>query len=1438
MAPRASAIQGNQPFRIDSTEYGGHIFNMQGYDDTADAVLRFENLLLEAWTTSEPKRTTIDVRGGLMDFRRPMDGVSTVKSWLQLGNNVGGNELVYRIGPGATNRFSTADLAMSAPQKGYIVVDGGLLEVDGLLALNGNNTLCKEFVITNGGVVTANQLFLGNVTGGSRWRVDVVNGSTLAAAGTFKQCSFTGSLFDINIGAHSRLILSKQDQTYFGNVEGATLNVNLFDGGTLLVTNDFDFTMKNQTRPVNGGAFLNVSNGTLRIAPTGIFRMAQNLYGTHNFTIRNEGKLFIGHSRPDGDLTTWDLSSAHFDFTDDSVLYIGCYGNDGAHVIITNGTNTIRGKEFVLGKDGSPNSALTIGGNADITFGPITDKAVFNHLDRGDGTTFNLIGGRTTWLEKPTFGSKNVGRLTVNVTGGVHAFNTAVSIGYFGLCDWFQSGGDVTVKDSLTVGNWPGFPEAHRPQYFRLTGGSLTTLENLVVADGGNRAAIVELNGGILKAKRVYGWNGATVRKPDAGGLAILHGDGGTLEALSAQNAFMVFLDEAKVGTTGLVIRTDFDITLCAPWADLDGAEGEGRLILCGPGKKTFVKNLVDANLTCSNGALTNGITVCAGGLVHFADELPITTKLVVTNNAMVSFAGTSTGATLKGLVLGDATSGGTLRLDPGDHFTVDGPVSFLNAALEFTSPPEPADYVFLTVSQGVPVDAATKTAWEQMLIAAGHGKGKTYSFSVTEDESGNQIFGLKVETAEPLADTTTWQGPGTAWETNENWSAMSPGSHAVAVFSSDTAPAAVTLDTPVTIGALCFTNAGTSIGGAGGIGFTDSGYAEVSAEAGLHEIGVGLLPTFELPFALAEGSRVRIAGPITGGAINKTGEGILALANENNSLRGAIRIDGGAVVAESIATLGMRNGGANKVTLKKGVFAISNDVADATLPQTFELDAGAKTSAVMRVDEDLTVSAFSCASGNLVKRGRGRLTLAYGTGTVHLARDDGYSARSFSVNEIVYKENGSVPDDLTGFSGINVIEGELVLKGTAGKPEDTIFWLHNVDWRIGQNTATVADPIFTLDHAKLYNSDSHCALGYGVNVTGGTKTASLNLRNGAWFYGNSIFSGSNASGMTGAPEDDVYCRIHVSGASTLETEYILLLSSAHKGWGEHLFEEGSEVLARLGVGVEVRYPVRATWDDGSILAATRNNGVYTPTRLNVKDGGRGSFTFQNGSTLYANLFTHNCNAAFAFVFDDGTWDACGDMDFCFRYASKVSIETTGKGLTLPPADKQTYRMAAKISGTGGVVKTGAGTLAFVPHETLDAATGTTPEPLVDDPVTWDFDGTLDIREGVVTVANGCTRSGLLPVKVASEAELRLASGSDVTLSMDLGYSEDAPMPESLLGKTVALPITYDGDAPTKLADWEVGPVGIPQTTVRLLAENGGIFLLVERDVGFRLILK
>lgn len=1425
MTPRDSAVQAAQPFRINDSQTGEHLFNLQGLAADSGDVLRFDNLLLVGWATTEPSASTIDVRQGLMDFN-----TGVVWSWVQLGRGKAGEEFLYRIGPGATNRFKQVDLDLAATRANRFLIDGGCLEAT-VLAFNGDNSVSKEFTVTNGGTATVGSMLLGNVVNGSLWRLDVSEGSLLAVTGAFKQCAYPGH-FDVTVGRDSTLAVATADPTWFGNAEGATLNVNLRDGGTLRVTGDFDFT-KGNARPQEGGAFLNAETGTLHIARGAVFRMAQHLLGARDLTIRNEGSLYLGHSRQEGYPTTWDLSSATFDFSDEAVWYVGYNGSSPTHLVITNGTNTIRGKEFVLAQGGSDDSTLTVGGAADVTFGPFSGNFLFNHVaGTSTGAAVNLTGGRTTWKQAPVLGSMSgsQARMTVNVSGGTHVFETAQMLGGYSLCDWIQTGGEVNFLGNLTVGHWAGFATPRIPQVCRLSEGVISA-ECVILADGGNRAVFLECNGGVLRADRLYGWNGASVRKPESGGLAALRADGGRIEAKTPQSAFMIFLDEARVGREGLTLHAEQEVSLCAPWADLDGAEGAGRLVLSGAGTKRLYGRLKDSltQQLCANGALTNGVTVCAGGTVLLAEDVPVDTRLVVTNNAVVSFEGSSREIALKGLTLGDAVSGGTLRLDPGSRLHVSGPLALSShAVLDFTSSPEPADYDFLTVDRSVEIDEATRTAWARMFIAAGRQQGRSYTFSVSEDASGNHVFRLQVAVAEPLSETTTWQGEGTDWETSENWSAGTPGPRTQAAFSSAAAPAEVTLGMSVTIGALAFANGRTVLTGGGTIGFTDSGCAEVSVTAGSHVLGVGLAPSFELPFDIAEGTDLRLAGAIVGGSICKTGEGALTLAGEGSVFRGAVRVNGGLLSAASVAALGAAVGGAGEVRLEKGVFAVSNAVAGAAPPQKLTLAAGEMQPAVVRTDADVVLTDFSHVSGNLVKRGVGRLTLAAGAGTVTLARDSGYGKRNFASDPITYRENGSVPDDLTGFHGLNVIEGELELKGTAARAEDTVFDLRYRDWRIAQNTKVAADPVFTLDHATVDSRDAHCYLGCGLNVNGGTKTAQMNLRNGAWFRGNTLQAGRNAAGMAGSAEADVYTHIHVSGGSTLETDYLLNFNYAHKGWSEHLVEGGSAVLAHRGEGVCTYYPFRAVWDTGSVLAATRDKGVYTPTRIETRNGCIGEMTFRGGSTLYLDVFKNKANLPFSFTFDGGAWDACGDMDFCFWRAAKLTIATTGAGLVLPPAEGQTYRMAAKITGTGGVIKTGAGTLAFVPRETLDAETGTVAEPM-DDPVTWGFEGTLDVRQGTVTVANGCTPDGALPVKVASDAELRLASASDVTLRIDLGYSDAFPMPERLLGQTIRLPIVFDGERPAKLAKWRVEPVGLERAKAVLSVEGDAVCVTVCR---------
>ena len=119
--------------------------------------------------------------------------------------------------------------------------------------------------------------------------------------------------------------------------------------------------------------------------------------------------------------------------------------------------------------------------------------------------------------------------------------------------------------------------------------------------------------------------------------------------------------------------------------------------------------------------------------------------------------------------------------------------------------------------------------------------------------------------------------------------------------------------------------------------------------------------------------------------------------------------------------------------------------------------------------------------------------------------------------------------------------------------------------------------------------------------------------------------------------------------------------------------------------------------------------------------------------------------------FDGGKW-LTGGADLVFAEPRLLSITALGEGLELPVEDG-TLRLATKVAGSGGLVKTGAGTLLVDPQEAND---GTTATPL-DDPLTL-------ACTGVNRIEGGTLRIGAAEA-VADAAKLAVANGATLDLN-------------------------------------------------------------------------
>jgi hypothetical protein len=463
----------------------------------------------------------------------------------------------------------------------------------------------------------------------------------------------------------------------------------------------------------------------------------------------------------------------------------------------------------------------------------------------------------------------------------------------------------------------------------------------------------------------------------------------------------------------------------------------------------------------------------------------------------------------------------------------------------------------------------------------------------------------------------------------------------------------------------------------------------------------------------------------------------------------------------------------------------------------------------------------------------------------------------------INYDADGLVTDD-TLLAGLTVAEGELVLRGTS---DNTTFRSKHY-MTVGVPGATVSDapPALTIDHATLDNKQDarHLILGGGLNVNNSTLTdIYLTATNGATVSCNTLYVGRGSSlpGVT----------YHfLMDASTLSSSY-RTHSNCNSGTGstsEFTFRNG----ARFYVGGSLNMPFRSTFSfDASIMAKNANLDLTSLTYkqdYNVSPYTRagGDFTFRNGSILYLNCGAIDINSSQAtstsLTFDNSEWIPVKNADctFAYPYPAKVGIRTENTGLILTVPENRTWTMGQAVTGTGGLVKRGAGTLVFETHKivsggaTNDWANATT---------TLDFTGTLAVESGKVVVKSGAAVSGA-KFSLASGTELDLDGGTisvgalsgtgsvkngTVTGTIPLTLNDDWTVAEDLvafdaatvdfgrvvvdLGRTAANPVTqpfgtvvvgrYTGDTPPDVRRWRVTGAGMDGVAGTFTAADGEI---------------
>ena len=506
---------------------------------------------------------------------------------------------------------------------------------------------------------------------------------------------------------------------------------------------------------------------------------------------------------------------------------------------------------------------------------------------------------------------------------------------------------------------------------------------------------------------------------------------------------------------------------------------------------------------------------------------------------------------------------------------------------------------------------------------------------------------------------------------------------------------------------------------------FTVSSGTETVSE----DVAVGKMESIAAD--VASGASLTFERGLSGGELAKTGEGRLFLEDDGNSFARGVASSGGLLSAASVDALGISSDSVFGLKLTGGTFEYRGDGTPATLPGALWLATpNVKSPVGLKIESPLTIDDATVDGGAIIKRGVAPLTFAPPSGTtLTLAPSSGTGGGDptspYSIGDLS-DDTGALPS--TGYLGFNVAEGEVRFVGDS----NTTFRLANAMIGVSATNGRV-QPSLAIDGAKVdFASKNMTVHMSGFTQSGGFNVApTLLMTNGADVTMNTFICGRNTKVSN-------YPTVTVDRATWTITS--LRSGYNYNSYPKYFLRNGAVVNA----GAFFCFGPSYFFVTNSVV---RKNAAGDCTTAEFHGNG-GEWLFGEGSTLaLSKVSTHtNLNYAlcsgFTLAFDGGTWETGGSLDLFHIYnAEKFTFQTRGTGgLTLPVAEGKTLAVGRAISGDGGIVKTGPGTLAFETQGTWNEAL--TEKTELADPVSLAFGGLLDVREGSVTVASGACRAG------------------------------------------------------------------------------------------------
>jgi len=930
-----------------------------------------------------------------------------------------------------------------------------------------------------------------------------------------------------------------------------------------------------------------------------------------------------------------------------------------------------------------------------------------------------------------------------------------------------------------------------------------------------SHAALV-LEGGRLIAPHV---NGGEDGVKGAGATARLTGNGGTIVRSTITSGdtknWIYGLDVAEVGSKGLRLDTDgYSPTVVQDFTDM--ADADGVLVKTGYGTLTMTVTKTDVSeVRVEQGALK----------VNASGENAFATCLVVTNGTTFSLAdGKATTLRLTGLKVSD----GVLELDANDVLIVDGAADIGRLAVRFATAPVKGTPLSWLQVKGTLSEASQKAL---RLAACGNtvADGQHVTFDVVYDDQTEtwQIVTEAEDDAAPISSTTTWQGG--PWASENGWSAGVPTVEKKAVFPADAGR--VVVPSGAVVGALSFlgsvelTGADLSVSSA-------QGAADIAVAGGMVRICCSLVftasrrTTVSVP---AEAS-LELAGGADGTDLVKSGDGALVVSGDGRAVDAPSFANGLNTLSSSGAVTG-----AQSLKLGGGTLAVATS---ATLPTLTVAPSDATKPQIVKTDADV-VSGPVDVTGELLKRGAGKLTVDMsGSTAAHVlstVKTDGTWGDFQGLphdrsHAYAFPADGSAPAD--GFAGLTVAEGELVFKSDSTAKQHLVKGSMLVGMYTPDGTA---QPSLTLDGAYLKHVGyGHAFVGLHTGASDSfVRSVVFRILNGGTFYCDTLVLG------LGCHADNPHTVVLAMTNGTIQ-------ATSQNRWSEsgctdypvQVRTKDSSIFATT-CAAYIGGAVDADLDNTVVAANSSACGTFTVSsaasgRIVVRNGARWRITTFNGLAGLKNPL--------ALVFDGGFYEwGTGSHTLSLPAGTDPDLfafEARGAGLRLKPAVGETLTLTYPVSGTGGIVQEGAGTVVF--GEGAYVCTGASRV----------LAGTLDLSAaGTVTNAVFAAGEGVISGGTLKNARLALNvsdywvatdgvpcfSGSTFAgvTKVDLTRAQD-PLAEPL--PTSMLVARYTGAAPD-VSGWRLKGTGIRGVAGRFMAADGEVRMAVESR-GLMLIVR